>query len=105
MALLLHCDGCRAQDGSLDGNKQLPPKGAPSATNEAPARIHVSKDVIIFGQKFDLCNRCIAKINTVLERPIDSSAFPPVIARNASGGSVGVSDRLGDISPEISGRG
>ena len=72
MALLLHCDGCRAQDDSLDGNRRLPPQGAPHATNEAPARIKVTQDVIVFGDKFDLCNRCIAKINTVLERPIDS---------------------------------
>ncbi len=76
MALLLHCDGCRAQDGSLDGNKHIPPQGAPCATNEAPARVKVTRDVAVFGDKFDLCNRCIAKINTVLERPIDSPTEP-----------------------------
>jgi hypothetical protein len=94
MALLLHCDGCHAQDDSLDGNKQLPPQGAPCATNEASARIKVWRDVVVFGDKFDLCNRCIAKISGVLQRPIDSPAFPPAVR-----------SRLKDIDPEISGRG
>lgn len=77
MAMILHCDGCQARHDSLDGNRQLPPQGAPVATNEAPARISVSREIQIFDRKFDLCNRCIAKINTVLERPIDSAVHPP----------------------------
>ena len=76
MAFILHCDACQARHDSLDGNKQLPPKGAPCATNEAAPRIKVTRDTVIFGLKKDLCNRCIASINSVLQIPIDTPAIP-----------------------------
>jgi hypothetical protein len=69
MAHILHCDGCSAQDGSIDGNTKV-------ATNQASPTIRVTRDTQIFGMKRDLCNRCIAKIMTVLQLPIDTPAIP-----------------------------
>jgi hypothetical protein len=78
MALILHCDGCHAQDGSLDGNvvPGVEYMGAPVPTNCAPQRITVTRDTQVFGMKKDLCNRCIAKIMSVLQLPIDTPAIP-----------------------------
>jgi hypothetical protein len=76
MAFILHCDGCHAQDDSIDGNEKPTPNGAPVATNQAPRRIKVTRDTQVFGMKKDLCNRCIASILTVLQLPIDTPAIP-----------------------------
>ncbi len=76
MAFILHCDGCYAAEDSLIEEEELPPQGAPTATDEAPLRVKVTRDCIVFGCKRDLCNRCIAKINTVLQIPIDTPAIP-----------------------------
>jgi len=78
MALILHCDGCHAQDGSLDGNKQLPPQGAPVATNQAPPRIKVWRNVNVYGKDHDLCNRCVGKINAALQLPGDEPSNAPI---------------------------
>jgi hypothetical protein len=64
MAHVLHCDGCHAQDGSIDGNVKL-------TTNQAAPRIKVWKNVKVYGKEYDLCNRCVGKINAVLQLPND----------------------------------
>jgi len=82
MAHILHCDGCHAQDDSVDdpskdtSGSRTVYMGAPTASHAPLPRIKVTQGTNIFGMKKDLCNRCIAKINTILQIPIDTPAIP-----------------------------
>jgi len=101
MAFILHCDGCHVQNDSLDGNAVIPGveyMGAPVLTNCAPPRIKVWRDVNVYGKLHDLCNRCIKKINMVLQLPGDAPLDGKLVPEAAKA-------VLSDIDPEISGRG
>jgi hypothetical protein len=82
MAHILHCDGCNAQDGSIDGNKcstvHGEDSGAPVATNQTPPRIKVWKNVNVYGKEYDLCNHCVGKINAVLRISSDTPLDGPL---------------------------
>lgn|SRR5271165_5994089 len=88
MALILHCDGCHAQDGSLDGNviPGVEYMGAPVPTNCAPARIKVWRNVKVYGKEYDLCNRCVGKINAVLQLPSDAPLDGPMAPKTLPAG-------------------
>ncbi len=72
MAHKLHCDGCNAVEDYLIEDKTIPPQGAPMATNEAPLRVKVWRNVKVYGRPYDLCNRCVKAINMVLQLPGDT---------------------------------
>jgi hypothetical protein len=52
--------------------------GEPVLTNHAPlARIKVWRNVKVYGREYDLCNRCVGKINTVLQLPSEAPLDGP----------------------------
>ena len=63
MAQILHCDCCKAQDGSIDGNAY--PTGGAAGATQVPT-IKVWHAITLHGHTKDICNRCLAKIEAIL---------------------------------------
>jgi hypothetical protein len=69
MAQILHCDCCKASDGSINGNYKPPQSGLGPAAYEyaVPEYVKVWRSVTFHGHTFDICNLCLAKVEAIID--------------------------------------